>query len=612
MLFDDDNQDRPPNSNRFFFSNAPQGRGRILSREGYAVFTSSFTVTWLLCIFFVVWLHLEMKVTNDIVSTISSSAVDLAALSLAVLTILHEFNKEDRWFKLGLFFVGFLFVIDCLTGFYMVVSWNHAYEMTQSVDVIVFGVLFIGLVFQSDWELVYTRYSARIPKIFRKSFYLLSKIKSLNLIRAYIPFIIPFAFIWVNKLSPIITFLLIFLGGIIALLCLMLVTSIELVRQRQSSNEQVTEDPIVTYSRKVAIEQLEASKNLQRLLETITVTLSEIQEERVAEARTAGELIPMVSEETIVSQLRLKGIVTRQQDIRSSLRLLEKQNRAFNKNGEYWLVPSKAQILSLAENIKKVYWFGTRLKKDSRNTQEWRNLQLNTLFDELGKSCCMPIAVVEEFIFPKSFSMLNDSQFFEKFEIQLPNSIIQSDIIYVNLEMRRNIEIQDWSQLSHDSVLISFRKYVEGSPERIEKDIEKSNTKFNNSYFKDSDFEKKGHERVILALQRELSRAKELANSIILLSDADLVDFICQSLVENKLGVSQILRSNDYIDIYYYELSNLVSPKLSISFKSRTVINDLNYPLEFKGQNRNGYINFLDSLGIKHDISSIDLLRKSL
>jgi hypothetical protein len=596
MLFDNDNQDRPPETNRFFFVNSPQKRGPILSREGYAAFITSFSIAWMLCIAFVISIHLQVSMTDNIVTAISSSAVDLAALTLAVLGILHEFNKEDRWFKLGLLLVGFLFAVDCLLGYYLVVSWQAAYGLPQGTDIKIIGIFFIGFLLQTDWTFIYSKVSIKLPRIFKKTFLLLRRIRLPKVFRLSVPFVIPFALISLNNLTPVLTFLLIFLGGIIALLSLMLVTSFTLLRKHQSVEDQISEDPVITYSRKIASEQLENNRNVQNLLDTTLAVLTETQQARMAESKKTNKLVSMVAEEVIVNQLRLKGTMVRQEDIKNALRLLIKQNRLFYRNAEYWIIPSQDQIEALTETIKKITWFGTKIPMGviGKSQLEWKNLDTGSLLSELAGVTCAPIIVLNEFVLPKMFSILYDPQCFERFEFSDAGYSRALNIVFTNVETLRKVKLEDWTQHVVRAHCEGLRSVFRTLPTTLKEQL--LVLKFINL---PKDFSGETNPYRYDEIKEYEYSGMKLVDYLLSLTDNSLIE-ITDALIAKRMNslYYEIIHSEEYQRTYHSVLSTNLMNIITEVIDQGLFINSSSLVTEFSEYHRKRYEDFLTSLGM--------------
>jgi len=89
--------------------------------------------------------------------SLAISSVELSALSLAVLGIIHEFNRVDRWFKLGLLLVAILFLGVVFGAFFLALTWQPAFDSPQQITVIVVAALLVVTVLQFTWNIVLRR-----------------------------------------------------------------------------------------------------------------------------------------------------------------------------------------------------------------------------------------------------------------------------------------------------------------------------------------------------------------------------------------------------------------------------------------------------------------------
>jgi hypothetical protein len=62
--------------------------------------------------------------------------MELAALSLAVLSLLHELNKTDKWFGLGLVLVSVFFITAAFGGFSLALMWQPACGLPQVITLV--------------------------------------------------------------------------------------------------------------------------------------------------------------------------------------------------------------------------------------------------------------------------------------------------------------------------------------------------------------------------------------------------------------------------------------------------------------------------------------------
>jgi hypothetical protein len=69
-----------------------------------------------------------VSVSRDLILSITGSSVELSALSLAILGLILELNRKDKWFKLGLLFTAILFMGVVFGGFYLSATWQPSFD----------------------------------------------------------------------------------------------------------------------------------------------------------------------------------------------------------------------------------------------------------------------------------------------------------------------------------------------------------------------------------------------------------------------------------------------------------------------------------------------------
>src|SRR6185369_6075430 len=119
---DNQNDDDSP---RIVFANLSRLERPLLTEKTYRVFVGTAVSAWALLVFFVWIFRIEIKLSPDLISDLAASSVDLSALSIAVLAILHELNKKQKWFKLGLLLVAILFAGVVFGGFFLALTWKE-------------------------------------------------------------------------------------------------------------------------------------------------------------------------------------------------------------------------------------------------------------------------------------------------------------------------------------------------------------------------------------------------------------------------------------------------------------------------------------------------------
>jgi hypothetical protein len=223
---------------RIIFANLRRPSRPILTEAGYKVFSATAFSGWALVVL-VVWIfRVEVSLSKELVTSLAGSSVELSALSLAVLGILHELNKEDRWFKLGLLLVSILFVGVVFGGFFLVLTWQPAFDLPQQITIVIIAALGLVAILQIDW-----RVALRLTRIrWIASVVLPTKISTaIRRIRLAIPFVLPIVLVWLPDLNRVTAVVVLFAGALIALVVLMTVTTFSLLKSKE---ETEPEDPL--------------------------------------------------------------------------------------------------------------------------------------------------------------------------------------------------------------------------------------------------------------------------------------------------------------------------------------------------------------------------------
>ncbi|MCI0560567.1 MAG: hypothetical protein MN733_18935, partial [Nitrososphaera sp.] len=299
-LFRDNQGDNERNEDgpRIVFANLRRPSRPILSEQGYLAFSATTFSIWTLLVFIIWVFRIEVSPSQDTVTSIAGSSVELAALSLAVLGILHELNKEDRWFKLGLFLVSIFFACVVFSGFFLSMTWRPEYDDPQQITILVIAALGVVAVAQFNWRgiLKYTRWrwgrEITLPgrvtitaRYFRLSF----------------PFVLPFFLIWFPDLNRLTATIVVFSGALIALVALMGVTTISILK---SPKEKEPEDPFIAALRARYEDEVKTIIRFGELKAKTVDALSHLQNEHMKAASQAGEAPILVDKSSIIVRLR--------------------------------------------------------------------------------------------------------------------------------------------------------------------------------------------------------------------------------------------------------------------------------------------------------------------
>jgi hypothetical protein len=222
---------------RVIFATLRHSARPILSEQGYRAFSVATFWIWAFGLFFVWVFKVEVSLSKDLITSIAGSSVELAALSLAVLGIIHELNEKDKWFKLGLLLVSVLFACVVFGGYFLVATWQPAFDTTQRITVIIVCAIGVVAVTQIEWRAVF--------KLFRVQWFLnftlpLSFSAGARKFRLALPFLMPIFVLWFPSLNRLTAIVVLFSGALIALVALMGVT---LILFLFAPKEKEMEDP---------------------------------------------------------------------------------------------------------------------------------------------------------------------------------------------------------------------------------------------------------------------------------------------------------------------------------------------------------------------------------
>lgn len=397
---DNEPDNRESKSERIFIPTPSRQGGPILDGYGYQRFTGSTFVLWFLVAGFFWYFKFDLQASKEILTSIASASVEIAGLSLAVLGILHEFNKQDRWFKLGLFLVAILFGYVVLSGFFIVLTWEPDYDAVQHVTVVVVFFLAFATVLQADW---YTLIEKKLkPKALN-----LSKLRKVRLrnLRLSIPFFLPLLFIFLPNINRLTGTLILFCGALIALLCLMGVTTYSLIRNPQPQ----VEDPLISVSREKIIAEADAvrkTENLHLNILSVLRSLQEVQQKKI----DSNNSVSLIDENDIINRLRQQNNLEPREKIREALRKLTNNGDIYSESysGPYWIVPDINAISEACEHIQDLVFVVTQRENSALRKDDFYvdGYKVTNLREWLAMHAKLPIQITGEFIMPKAMNLL--------------------------------------------------------------------------------------------------------------------------------------------------------------------------------------------------------------
>jgi len=395
---------------RIIFANLRRPSRPILTEAGYKVFSATAFSGWALVVL-VVWIfRVEVSLSKELVTSLAGSSVELSALSLAVLGILHELNKEDRWFKLGLLLVSILFVGVVFGGFFLALTWQPAFDLPQQITIVIIAALGLVAILQIDW-----RVALRLTRIrWIASVVLPTKISTaIRRIRLAIPFVLPIVLVWLPDLNRVTAVVVLFAGALIALVVLMTVTTFSLLKSKE---ETEPEDPFIATLRARYENEIESLIRLGELKARTVDALRNLQGDkiRVAIEQKDGEQAPaMVEMSYIVERLRQMGITEEKRVLESVVSSLvdEKIICRESYSGPFWTIPDDELINASLVHLEKLALVisNTWNVKGSYAVEGYSFARLR---DWLAIKIQTPTFVVGEYVVPRILKRLLSGEHF--------------------------------------------------------------------------------------------------------------------------------------------------------------------------------------------------------
>jgi hypothetical protein len=437
---------------RIIFANLrPSGRP-ILTEAGYRIFSASAFFGWALVVFIVWVFRIEVTLTQELVTSLAGASVELSALSLAVLGILHELNKKDRWFKLGLFLVSILFAGVVCGGFFLALTWQPTFALPQLVTVKVVGVLALVTIIQIDW-------GAALPlsaALWFSTNALLSKVSAATRrIRLGVPFVTPIFLIWLPGLNRLTALVVLFAGSLIALVVLMAVTTFSLFKSR---DEGESDDPFIGTLRRRYENEIKSLIRFGELKTRAIDALRDLQADKVKaiEASTGEQSPRMVDMPYLTERLRQMGITEDKHVLESVVRSLVEDGSFCREDysGPYWTVPGEEAISQSQSRLAELGFVVSEnpTYKNSKSIFTVEGYRLTNLRDSMALKIQLPTFVVGEYVIPRLLKQLLNEEDFRLFKAERTH-------IFINRE----------SEVSHDE----WEKLVEEAQEAAKEDCER-------------------------------------------------------------------------------------------------------------------------------------------
>ncbi len=405
---DNENDDDSP---RIVFANLNRLESPLLTEKTYRVFLGTAVSAWTLLVFFVWIFRVEITLSKDLISDLAASSVELSALSLAVLAILHELNRKQKWFKLGLLLVAILFAGVVFGGFFLALTWKKAFDYPQQITVVVVVALGIIAVFQIDWKVAFKRVRRNSSEG--------AEPKALGAIRLaglVAPFFLPIVLIWLPGLNRLTGVVVVFAGALLALIALMAVTTISVLRFKETEQE----DPFLSAVRARYERETRWLMRLGALEEILLNALKSLEPEQINAAQNAidtdyeAETGPeMININAIIDRARQMGVTESKNVIQKIIYSLLDEGRIYrdDHSDSYWRVPDEDVY---RESVTQLEQLALIIAATDRSSDQFtiEGLRFSNFRKWLAVKLQIPQSGVGAYIVPRLLKLLRDEKQF--------------------------------------------------------------------------------------------------------------------------------------------------------------------------------------------------------
>jgi len=395
---------------RIIFATLRHSARSILSERGYRTFSATTFWIWAFGLFFIWVFNVEVSLAKDLIVSIAGSSVELAALSLAVLGIIHELNEKDKWFKLGLFLVSVLFACVVFGGYFLAATWQPEFDTPQRITVVIVFAIGIVAVTQIEWKAVL--------KFFRVQWLLnftlpISFAVGARKFRLAFPFIMPIFLLWFPNLNQLTAIVVLFSGALIALVALMGVT---LILFLFAPKEKEAEDPLLAALRESYEYESGIFKRINELKSHAIEAMKFLQDKKVQMARLNNEAPTLLHKSSIIVRLRQMDITDDEKVLGNVLNNLVSDGRIYRKDYDdfFWIIPDKDTIDQCVKRLVEIALIFTQkghLVEKSDYTLE--GYKFDALRAWLAVRENMPEYVIGTFVMPKALNWLHESSKFK-------------------------------------------------------------------------------------------------------------------------------------------------------------------------------------------------------
>lgn len=441
---------------RIIFANLRRPSRPILTEAGYKVFSATSFSIWTVVVLIVWIFRVEVSISKELVTSFAGSSVELSALSLAVLGILHELNKEDKWFKLGLFLVSILFVAVVICGFYLALTWQPAFNSPQKITIVIIAALGLVAIIQINWKV-----ALRLTRIsWIASIVLPTKLTTaIQLIRLTIPFAVPILLVWLPNLNRVTAVVVLFAGALISLVALMGVTTFSLLK---SKKETEPEDSFIATLRARYESEIKAIIRLGELKVRTLDALEFLQTLSIQTASQENEAPALVARASIIIRLRQMNVMEDERTLDGILSSLVSESLIFRKDYDsFWTVPNHQTVTNCLNCLNELAIIGSAKNTVFTDKTDYiiDGYKFTSLREWLAVHAQLPATVVGEYVMPKVLEVLLDHEKFYVLRNRYQHIFINRMWKISSDEWKRrlkNTETKYRGQYNEDAVLEIF------------------------------------------------------------------------------------------------------------------------------------------------------------
>jgi hypothetical protein len=372
---------RADNEPSFVYIDSSKQKAPILTELQYRLLIVTSSIIWAIPIFIAWAVNFEIKLTQDFVVALSGSSVEIAALSLAVLGILHDMNRADRFFKFGLFLVAFQFGIVVLDGYWIAATWQDFYSEPHQFTVYVLGVISVEVLLQINWKKL-----------------LGTKGNLLRNVSLTFPFISPILIGFVPDMNQIIFLFTLFCGAFITLMVLIAITIVQIYKETSETDL----NPIIELQTLRSKDELLGIERSNQLKKSVRDVLINLQEHHILNFNQGlQQAIDFVNMDIVYEELRKNGITETKSVINQAMiALSEDDPSTYYYEDNYWLLGHHEKIANQIKQISKEYPILIFDRNDKLSKKSYLGLDIEKFLVYLSNKLMIPIKVIEEYYFP--------------------------------------------------------------------------------------------------------------------------------------------------------------------------------------------------------------------